>query len=186
MGDDETTESDDRLSHTAGAGRNSRRDNQRRAIADARGLSKKDMIAKFRNEMYNNVMPTLPSIEGYHVCWLSTTNPYDTVAWRESIGYERIRPEELPGFEHITLTSGPAQGFIGLNEMVAAKIPLDLYYEYMHIAHHERPMEHQMKMRTALETIKNQAAGDGVPIQLGDGSLAFFKEAGQPRPMFTE
>lgn len=178
---------DERLGHTAGSGRNTRREGARQSMASARGITKDELIAKFRDEMYNNVLPAPPQvIDGYHLCWGSTTNQTDTIARRQMLGYELVRIEEMPGFEHITVTSGAHQGCIGCNEMLLMKLPIDLYYAYMHIAHHERPMEHQNKMRQTLESIRTQANGDGVPLQLADGSTSFLRSSAEPRPMFTE
>jgi hypothetical protein len=153
------------------------------STSDAR-MSFEDRMAAFRNEMYSNVLPTLPKIENYHVCWVSTTSQTDTPQWRESIGYTRITPAEAPGFDHVSVSSGPYAGNIMLNEMLAMKLPLNIYYGYMKIAHHERPMEHSNKMAAQLSGLRSN--GDGVKVELADGSLSFMKASAEPRPMFTE
>jgi hypothetical protein len=172
---------DGRLSHTT---REEARPAARLAAADVRGLSFEERMAAYRNEMYSNVLPTLPKIEGYHVCWVSTTNQSDTVQWRESIGYSRITPDEVKGFEHVTVTSGLYAGSVMLNEMIAMKVPLKIYFGYMHIAHHERPLEHQAKMGRDLAGLRQN--GDGVKVELADGSQSFMRASAEPRPMFTE
>jgi len=156
----------------------------RLSATDTRGLSFEERMSAFRGEMYSNVLPTLPKIDGHHVCWVSTTSQNDTVQRRESQGYVRISPAEVPGFEHVTVTSGPYAGCITLNEMIAMKIPLRLYYGYMQIAHAERPMEHQNKMGSTLQNMRHN--GDGVKIELADGSQSFMKASAEPRPQFTE
>jgi hypothetical protein len=181
------SDSDGRSSHSAGAGRSSSHEDQRRPITEARGLSKAEFISKFRDEMYNNVLPAPPQvIDGYHLCWGSTTNQSDTIARRQSLGYELVRTEEMPGLDHIAVTTGSHQGCIGCNEMLLMKLPLELYWAYMHIAHHERPMEHQNKMKQTLQGLKAKAEEDGVPIALADGSQSFVRASAEPRPMFTE
>jgi len=135
--------------------------------------------------MYNNVLPSLPDIPGFHVCWLSTTNSSDSIQRRESQGYERIRPAEMPGFEHITLNSGPSAGYIGLNEMVAAKLPLDLWVEYMAISHHERPLDQEEKLRDTVRFIQQAAQEGGAQVYLGDGTQELMGTRA-PQAMFTE
>lgn len=143
---------------------------KRTKIADERGLSREQMIAKFRNEMFANVMPTLPDIPGYHLCWLSTTNQYDSLAHREAIGYERVKPEDLPGFDHITIASGPYAGCIGLNELILAKIPVDIWHEYMKIAHDERPYAEEEKIREVVKYMQDKMVDGGAQEPyLGDG-----------------
>jgi len=45
-------------------------------------------------------------------------------------GYEPIKPEDVPGWEYATLKTGDWAGFIGVNEMLAFKLPMDLYGKY--------------------------------------------------------
>ncbi len=176
---------EDRLSHSPGH-RQAQSCSSRRPTSETRGLSKSDRIARFRTEMYNNVLPTLPDIPGFHVCWLSTTNSSDSVQRRESQGYERIRPDEMPGFEHITLNSGPSAGYIGLNEMVAAKLPLDMWEEYMHISHHERPLDQEEKLRDTVRFIQQAAQEGGAQVYLGDGTQELMGGGRAPQAMFIE
>jgi len=46
------------------------------------------------------------------------------------MGYEPIKPEDVPGWEYATLKTGDWAGFIGVNEMLAFKLPMDLYGKY--------------------------------------------------------
>ena len=154
------------------------------SAADVRGLSFEDRMAAYRNEMYSNVLPTMPKIPGYHTCWVSTNSQTDTPQWRESIGYTRVKPEDVPGFEHVAVTGGLYAGSIMLNEMLAMKLPQEIYLGYMQIAHSERPMDHQKKMGAGLQNL--HANGDGVKVEMADGSQSFMRASGTPRPQFTD
>lgn len=158
---------------------------RRRSTADVRGLSKAEMIAKFRTEMYSNVLPTMPEIQGYHLCWLSTTNQYDPIAHRESLGYERVRPEDLPGMDHVTLSQGPFAGCIGLNELVLFKLPIDMWHEYMRIAHDERPYESEERVREIVNYARNAAQEGGGDVYLSSGTNELMTTRRRV-PTFTE
>lgn len=156
----------------------------RKSHSDERGLSKAEMIARFRTEMFNNVLPNPPELEGYHCCWLSTTNQYDPIAHREAMGYERVRPEEMPGMQHITIDQGPFAGCIGHKEMVLFKLPNDLYQAYMKIAHHERPYEQEERVRETARYVQEMAREGGGQVYLGDGTSEFVNTRLRREPTF--
>lgn len=162
-----------------------RTSDRRRSAADVRGLSKAELIAKFRTEMFNNVLPAVPEIPGWHLCWLSTTNQYDSISHRESLGYERVKPEDLPGMDHITLAQGNFSGCIGLNELVLFKIPLDLWHEYMRIAHDERPYESEERVREIVNYARNAAQEGGGDVYLSSGTQDLMTTR-KRAPNFTE
>ena len=76
-------------------------------------------------------LPNLPKIPGWHLCWLKTTNPRDSIQQRIAFGYEPVKPEELPGWEYAIINGGDWDGFIGLEEKLAFKLPMRLYDKYM-------------------------------------------------------
>lgn len=160
--------------------RGSRESERRQTTNATRGLTKSELIAKFRSEMFNNVLPETPQIPGYHLCWLSTTNAYDSIQHREALGYERVKPEDLPGLDHITLTQGSFVGCIGLNELVLFKVPMDLWREYMSIAHHERPFGEEEKIRDAVRYVQETAREGGGDVYLGNGTSEIGRSRRQP------
>src|SRR5688572_24268195 len=85
--DDSDRESDDR-------------ENQERDISDD------ERLELFRMAMFQNQLPSLPALPGWHLCWLTTANPRDSIQGRLRLGYQLLRPEEVPGWEHNILTSG--------------------------------------------------------------------------------
>lgn len=90
---------DDRLKKELGVARRSRGMDDRQVTED-RGISDDDRLEMFRAQLFNDALPDLPEIPGYHVCWLTTTNPRDPIHRRIQLGYEPVKAEEVPGMEH--------------------------------------------------------------------------------------
>jgi hypothetical protein len=112
-----------------------------RAVTANRVLTDAERLDAYRRSFFQDRLPNLPAIEGYHVCWLSKNNPSDPIYSRMRMGYELIKSDELPGWEHAAQSAGDYPGTISVNEMLAAKIRLELYDDYMRISHHEQPLE---------------------------------------------
>jgi len=150
-----------------------------RAATEDRALSDDDRVEMFRHQFFQSALPDLPKIPGYHVCWLTTSNSRDSIHHRMRLGYEPIKPEDIPGWEYTTLKTGDYQGFIGVNEMLAFKLPLDLYEKFMRMAHHDMPLEEEEKLTNTAEFLQQQARQSGSQVMLGDGtsSLAENKKA---------
>jgi hypothetical protein len=148
------------------------REHQEREFTDA------ERLEMFRMSMFQNSLPALPMLPGWHPCWLTTANPRDSIQGRMLLGYELIKSNEVPGWELNTLTTGPYAGCIGINEMVAAKLPMRLYEMYMTEAHHNQPLAEEGKLRATLDAIRERAAGEKAPIVLEEGMAALGR---QPR-----
>lgn len=116
-----------------------------------------DFMAMFHQES----LPRLPPIRGYHLFWATTTNTRDTLPMRLRMGYEFVKPDEVPGFESLCSKAGDFAGRIMVNEMVAMKLPLSLYERYMKHVHHTLPEEEQRKLTTAVDVIREQAREQG-------------------------
>lgn len=120
---------------------------------------------------WNEVLPDIPDIPGYHVCWLSTTNSYDPISKRIRLGYTPVRPEDLPRghrerFKTMQVKSGEFQGMISINEMVAFKLPDEMYQKYMRHLHHDLPNSEEGAIREVIESIENDGR---VSAEVGDG-----------------
>lgn len=126
--------------------------------ADSRQLNDGQRLDEFRKSLYQSVLPNLPKIKGWHVVWLTTNNPGDSIQSRMRLGYVPIKPREVPGFESLSLKSGEYVGLIGVNEMVAFKLPLHLYQMYMTEAHHTSPQHEEEKLTDALDAVREQAS----------------------------
>ena len=154
-----------------------------REMTQERDLNEEERLEMFRDSLDQSVLPDLPPMPGYHVCWLSTSNPRDTIQWRLRLGYELIRIEDTPGWEGVGLKTGDYQGVVGVNEMVAARIPLSLYNRYMREVHHTKPLDEEEKMRVRTEMLKEQAESMGSSVQEGDGTAQIVQRA-RPMPEF--
>ncbi len=140
--------------------------------------STRERIEAFRDKWQNSALPDLPkdAIPGMHLCWLSTTNTYDSIDKRMSLGYEPVKAGELgKGFEALgKMSSGKFEGCISCNEMVLFKIPEDIYQEVMRMFHLEDPLEHQ---RNITEQVRGAAeTGKGGRSILEGGILQMEKE----------
>ena len=170
--------SDERLKKSAGdsAARESRA-MQDRAVTEARALSDDERVEMFRQQFHQSSLPDLPRIPGWHTCWLTTTNPRDSVHMRMRLGYEPLKPEDVPGWEYVTVKTGEWQGFIGVNEMLAFKLPMSLYEKYMQEAHHDAPLREEEKLTDTAEFMEQQARASKSRLDMGDG----MSEIGQRR-----
>lgn len=160
--------SDQRVKKSEDPGRESR-GMQDRPATQNRTISDSDRLDMFRQSLFQSALPDLPEIPGYHVCWLTTTNPRDSIHSRRSLGYEPVLPEEVPGWDYASLKTGEYAGMIGVNEMVAFKLPMRLYEMYMKEAHHERPLAEEGKLADTADFIRAEARRRGSDVIEGDG-----------------
>jgi hypothetical protein len=126
----------------------------------------------FRGSAHSSLLPNLPPISGYHVCWLTTQtqNPHDGIPSRMRLGYEPVKPGDIQGWEGVSIKTGEYAGCIGVNEMIAFKLPLSLYQRYMREAHHTAPMNEEDKIRAVAEQIQGEAKDRGANVLVGEGT----------------
>lgn len=159
-----------------------------RSVTEDRGLSDDERVAEFRQQYFQSALPDIPKIPGYHVCWLTTENPRDPIHARVRLGYEPIKAADIPGWDHASLKTGEWEGCIGVNEMIAFKLPIELYESYMRINHHEQPLEEEKALSSQLREIEaemNAAAKRGtISLELEDGTAA-LGVAPEPPPFAT-
>jgi hypothetical protein len=168
---------DERLKRELDDSRRPRAASDRQATEN-RELSDDERLEMFRMNLYNDRLPNIPDIPGYHVCWLTTTNPSDTIQTRVRLGYELIRAEDVPGMELVTQKTGEYAGCIAVNEMLAAKLPLSLYYRYMQEAHHDAPLREEDKLEETAQLMREQAERAGGRLLESDG----MREVGDYAP----
>ena len=146
--------------------------------------ARRERLDAFRDKWANSALPDLPEgiIPGFHLCWLSTTNNYDSIDKRMALGYEPVKAGELgKGFEALgKMSSGKFEGCVSCNEMVLFKLPEEIYQEVMRMMHLEDPLEHQRnitsQVRGAAET------GKGGRSLLEGGLLEMEKETARANP----
>jgi len=159
---------DERIVKSAGESRRSRA-TEDRPVVENRELSDQDRVDMFRQNFYQSSLPDLPQLPGWHLCWLTTTNLRDAIQTRIRLGYEPVKPEDIPGWEYATLKTGDWAGFIGVNEMLAFKLPIHLYEMYMKEAHHDAPMREDEKLTAMTDSLTQQAEASKSRIDIGDG-----------------
>lgn len=140
-----------------------------RPVTENREISDQDRLDMFRMSLHQSALPDLPEIPGYHVCWLTTQNPRDSIHYRRSLGYVPVEQHDVPGWDHQSIKTGEYSGLIGVNEMVAFKLPMRLYEAYMKESHHERPRQEEMKLADTADFIRQQAQQKGSDVYEGDG-----------------
>ena len=145
-------------------------------------LSDDDRVNLFRDSIMQSVLPDIPAEPDYHVCWLSTSNARDPITRRLMLGYQLIRADELPrSWRGATLKTGDYAGCVGINEMVAAKIPMRIYQRFMEVAHYEQPLQEEEKLRERVELMKQQAVEAGSRVLEGDGTAQLVQRARPPK-----
>ncbi len=149
------------------------RESEDRKISEDRVMSDNERLDEFRQTFFQSALPDLPPIPGYHVCWLTTENPRDSIPGRIRLGYEPIKVDDMPGWEFASMKTGEYAGCIGVNEMVAFKLPLNLYEAYMKEAHHTQPA---MEEEALSEATRNAEAA---ATQIARAPISFELEEGQ-------
>jgi hypothetical protein len=160
---------DERVKKSAGDARESRAVEDR-TKTESRELSDDERVEMFRHQFFQSSLPDLPMIPGWHMCWLTTTNPRDSIQTRIRLGYQPVKAEDVPGWEYATLKTGDWQGFIGVNEMLAFKLPMSLYLKFMQEAHHDAPLREEEKLTDTAEFMAQQASASKSRLIQGDGT----------------
>jgi len=182
--------SDDRIKKSAGEdvrGLRSETEDADRTEADGTGFSREERRRMFRDEFTQEALPSPPKKDGWHFCWLTTTNPMDPIHRRIRMGYELVRAEEVPGFETYRMRSGQYDGFIGVNEMLLAKIPNELFNDIMQWVHFELPNQEDEKIRSQVEQLKGIDIGRDRPVIEVEEGMREYLDSKKPRiPTFTD
>ena len=138
----------------------------------------------WKDEWTQSALPAVPEMKGWHLCWLSTTNSYDSIDKRIRLGYVPVRAEEVPGMENNKVKAGEHTGFISCNEMLLYKIPMDVYQDVMAHFHHEAPLDEANKIRSQAESVGGRdSKGRQLGSFEGDGLDNIDKPI--PAPSFT-
>jgi len=152
-------------------GRDSRatQDESRKA-PEEKFASTKERRKMWSDEWTQRALPDTPEIPGWHTCWLSTTNTYDSIDKRIRLGYVPVKTDEVPGYESHKVKSGEYVGHIACNEMLLYKIPMDVYQEVMTHFHHDQPLEEANKIRIQAEqAVGRDSSGKALGRLEGEG-----------------
>lgn len=178
---------DERIAKRAEGSSRSDRSNSDRSITGDREVTDRTRGAERRAMLRdtNTLLPAPPAVDGYHSFWATTTNTKDTVESRQRLGYTFITRDEAPNYEMSTLKSGEVTSDrIMINEMVAMKLPLDLWKEDMMDIHHTMPTEMAKGIKDNITKFKD---GRGNDIAYTGGSFNAgldegFDSLGQAKP----
>lgn len=174
-----TEAQDGRLKKELGVARTSREMDDRPAT-ESREFTEDDRLEMFRNQLFNDALPDLPPIQGYHVCWLTTANPRDPIHRRMMLGYEPIKASDVPGMEYASVKTGEWAGMIGINEMVAFKLPERLYQAFMKEAHFDAPNREEERLRRSAEELRQMAEASGTTLIEDEGYQELMAGAAKP------
>ena len=132
-----------------------------RAAPEGKFMSAQERRKMWSDEWTQSALPKVPELPGWHLCWLSTTNSYDSIDKRMRLGYVPVMADEFPGFDNYRVKAGEQIGFIACNEMVLYKLPMEIYQEAMLQMHHELPMDEADKVRLQVEQLQGNRDSNG-------------------------
>lgn len=137
------------------------------------------------DEWTQSALPKVPDIPGWHLCWLSTTNSYDSIDKRIRLGYVPVKAEELPGFDNYRVKAGEHTGFIACNELLLYKLPMEIYQDAMLQMHHEAPIAETDKIRVQLESLQGAQDSSGRSLGRVEGEGFGDLDRNVKVPVFT-
>lgn len=155
------------------------REGQERSLTEDRQIMDSDRLEMFLRSFAAEKLPRLPDIPGYHCCWLTTTNNADPLFRRLQWGYELLKATECPGLETCTLKTGDYAGCVGTGEMLAAKLPLELYEMYMTEVHYTQPLAEEGKLRSTLDLIEQEAMKKKARLDIEEGTRQLGRRTGR-------
>ena len=136
-------------------------------------------------EWTQSALPKLPEMDGWHICWLSTTNSYDSIDKRIRLGYVPVKSEELPGYEDYRVKSGEHVGYISCNEMLLFKLPMELFQEVMTLMHHDKPREEAEKVKIQMESLQGRDSSGRPLVQVEGEGMGSFDQQPNKMPVFS-
>ena len=149
-------------------------------------ISAQERRKMWSEEWTQSALPKLPNVDGWHLCWLSTTNSYDSIDKRIRLGYVPVKSEELPGYEDYKIKSGEYVGYISCNEMLLFKLPMDIFQEVMTYQHHDKPREEADKIRVQIESLQGQRDSNGKSLVNVEGEgIGGIEQQPSKTPVFS-
>jgi hypothetical protein len=146
-------------------------------------VSAEERRKMWKDEWVQSALPPAPDLAGWHVCWLSTTNSYDSIDKRLRLGYTPVMADEVKGYENWRVKAGEHSGYVACNEMLLFKIPMDTYQDIMAHFHHDQPLEEANKIKVQAESqVGRDSRGKALGQVEGDGLEQIDKPI--PAPVF--
>lgn len=146
-------------------------------------VSAEERRKMWKDEWVQSALPPAPDLPGWHVCWLSTTNSYDSIDKRLRLGYTPVMADEVKGYENWRVKAGEHSGYVACNEMLLFKIPMETYQDIMAHFHHDQPLEEANKIKVQAESqVGRDSRGRSLGQVEGDGLEQIDKP--MPAPIF--
>jgi hypothetical protein len=146
-------------------------------------VSAEERRKMWKDEWVQSALPPAPDLPGWHVCWLSTTNSYDSIDKRLRLGYTPVMADEVKGYENWRVKAGEHSGYVACNEMLLFKIPMETYQDIMAHFHHDQPLEEANKIKVQAESqVGRDSRGKALGQVEGDGLEQIDKPI--PAPVF--
>lgn len=146
-------------------------------------VSAEERRKMWKDEWVQSALPPAPDLPGWHVCWLSTTNSYDSIDKRIRLGYTPVMADEVKGYENWRVKAGEHSGYVACNEMLLFKIPMETYQDIMAHFHHDAPLEEANKIKVQAESqVGRDSRGKALGQVEGDGLEQIDKPI--PAPVF--
>jgi hypothetical protein len=157
--------------------------------ASRRPPEEKFMSAQERRKMWSDewtqsALPKTPVIPGWHLCWLSTTNNYDTIDKRMRLGYVPVTADEIPGFDSYRVKAGEHVGHVSCNEMLLFKLPMDVYQDVMSQMHYEAPREEVDRILSQAESAGAKDSSGRRLVQVEAGMDRYDQQQPNRAPVF--
>lgn len=162
---------DSRIKRSAGETRRNRTEMDESRAAPEENFPMTRERRRARNEFQQTVLPSVPDIPGYHLCWLATNSQYDPIHRRFALGYMPVRADEMPGYDMYKVKEGDQSGHIMCNEMLLCKMPMDVYQDIMLEHHHYQPMDEAEKIKVQQEQLVGQKDRSGRAMGSIEGGL---------------
>ncbi len=140
-----------------------------RATSDQRDeMTDDDRLMLLASNALETIMPNLPDIPGYSLCWVSTSHPSDTPATRMALGWQFVTKDDMPQYENLCVKAGEFVGTISCREMVLMKLRNGLRVRYLTHLHHTRPQDEEDALSSKVHEMTD-GRGKAIGIVEGDG-----------------
>lgn len=183
---DKSAFGDERLKKDAGNAARGSRDSAdtNRVQQDGSTLSASERRRMLRQEWVQSVLPQLPEMPGWHLCWVSTTNSTDPIHKRMQVGYLPVKASEVPGYDQYRINADTEfNGCIACNEMLLFKIPMERYQDLMAIYHYDMPLEQEQAIREHVTNAQEQDSNGRDLLQV-EGDFNMLGKATGRIPVF--
>ena len=148
-------------------------------------ISTQERKKMWSEEWTQSALPKLPDMKGWHLCWLSTTNSYDSIDKRIRLGYVPVKSEELPGYEDYRVKAGEHVGYISCNEMLLFKLPMEIFQEVMIQFHHDKPRDEADKIKVQLESLQGRDSNGRSLVSVEGEGMGSIDQQPTKLPVFS-